>query len=84
MPTLNNFKYKYLQHLSDGNSISTRWSSWKSVIQQNLSSVNNWGTNAFDLGDKLSDIFISTYTTGRVKVLFHQQEMRGSVSLHGI
>lgn len=65
MPTLNNFKYKYLQHLSDGNSISTRWSSWKSVIQQNLSSVNNWGTSAFDLGDKLSDIFISTYTPGR-------------------
>tara|TARA_A200000113_G_C8865777_1_gene354760 strand:+ start:2053 stop:2934 length:882 start_codon:yes stop_codon:yes gene_type:complete len=65
VPNLNDFKYKYLQHLSEGNSISSRWVSWKTVIQKNLNSSSSWGKEAFDLGDKLSDIFLSTTTPGR-------------------
>ncbi len=64
MTPLNEFKTRYLKQLSQVSSLSNAWSTWQSLIDDKLSQSSG-GKTAFDLGDHLREIFLSTSESGR-------------------
>ena len=59
MDIINAFKYRYFKQLASVNSLANNWNIWGSEIQ-NLIDDENWGESAFNIGDHLSDVFLST------------------------
>lgn len=64
MKELHDFKLRYLKQLSSVNSLSNSWEIWGEKLN-NFVDEENWGESAFNIGDKLSEVFLSTKDKGR-------------------
>jgi len=64
METINEFKLRYLKQLSSVKSLSSSWDIWGKKLN-NLIDEENWGESAFNIGDNLSEVFLSTKDKGR-------------------
>ena len=61
---INEFKERYFKELSSVDSLSNNWSIWGELIK-NCIKEESWGEDAFNLGDNLSKVFLSTKDKGR-------------------
>ena len=64
MEAIHEFKLRYLKQLSSVNSLSNSWEIWGEKLN-NLIDEDNWGESAFNIGDNLSEVFLSTKDRGR-------------------
>lgn len=64
MEAIHEFKLRYLKQLSSVNSLSNSWEIWGEKLS-NLIDEDNWGESAFNIGDNLSEVFLSTKDRGR-------------------
>ena len=64
MEAIHEFKLRYLKQLSSVNSLSNSWEIWGEKLN-NLIDEDNWGESAFNIGDNLSEVFLSTKDKGR-------------------
>ena len=64
MKELHDFKLRYMKQLSSVNSLSNSWEIWGEKLN-NFVDEENWGESAFNIGDKLSEVFLSTKDKGR-------------------
>ena len=64
MQIINNLKIEYLRHNSKINSFYKKWPDWKRLIEE-LIDEKDLSNSIFNLGDKLSQIFLSTRESGR-------------------
>ena len=61
---INEFKLRYLKQLSTVNSLKNSWDVWGEKIEE-IVDHQNWGQSTFNIGDKISDVFLSTKDKGR-------------------
>ena len=66
---INEFKLRYLKQLSTVNSLKNSWDVWGEKIEQ-IIDYQNWGQSAFNIGDKISDVFLSTKELGASSITF--------------